>query len=142
MDDDFDVEDFRAPGDFITKEELQASGPQKKRVEGVEQREGFKNKAGKAQPEPALLFSDGRKMGLRAQVNRDAMRDVSAGARVAGPARWSRSSCDPSVRNPQGARVGGVRLRGCADGGGPLDFTSDLELDDEDVPTGSTKVPV
>jgi hypothetical protein len=35
--------------------------------------------------------------------------------------------CDPSVRNPQGAKVGGVRLRIPAEDGGPEEYVSDLE---------------
>jgi hypothetical protein len=138
MADDFDVDDFNTPGDFITTAELRTGGPQAKRIAGVERRDGFKDKNGKVQPELVLVFSDGRKAGLRAKVNRVDLAEAY-GKRTSG---WIGKAvelyCDKEVRNPSGAKVGGLRLRALdADAGDASGFTSDLDDADainEDTP--------
>jgi hypothetical protein len=140
MDDDFDVDEFDTPGDFVTTAELRTGGPQVKRIARVERGAGFKDKNGKPQPELVLVFSDGRKAGLRAKVNRLDLKEAY-GARTHG---WIGQTielyCDKEVRNPSGAKVGGIRLRAMAAGAAVStdDFASDLDdvLEDEknDVP--------
>lgn len=141
MENDFDVEDFRSPGDFITKDELKASGPQVKRIAGVEKRDGFKDKNGKVQPELVLVFSDGRKTGLRAQVNRDAMEDKFGRRTIGWIGQVIELYVDSSVRNPQGAKVGGLRVRVPENGAAPAEYTSDLEQDDGGV-SSETDEPI
>jgi hypothetical protein len=69
MDDDFDVSDFDTGSKFIRKEDLKADGPQRKRIQTVEQRESQfdKDKPGKPVPELVLVFTDGTRFGLRAK---------------------------------------------------------------------------
>ena len=49
---------------------------------------------------------------------------------------------DPTVRNPSGQKVGGIRIRIPDDDGGPVDFTSDLVGADAAEPVDPVKVPV
>ncbi len=87
-----------------------------------------------------LIFSDGRKAGLRAQTNRDEVREVYGRLTSGWIDKLVELYCDPNVRNPSGAKVGGIRIRiPSGDDGtiGPVDFTSDLETEDEAA--GSTK---
>ena len=127
--DDFDVDDFNTPGDFITKDELRMSGPQRKRIASVEKRDGFKDKNGRPIPELVLIFSDGRKTGLRAAVNRDEVKHAYGNRTSGWIDKVVELYCDATVRNPQGAKVGGIRVRipDAAEREGVTDFTSDLE---------------
>lgn len=141
--DDFDVEDFNTGSNFVDKEALKASGPRQVKIAAVEQRDGIKDANGKSTPELVLIFSDATKFGLRAKTNRDELKE-QFGRRTSG---WIGQVIelyvDPTVRNPQGAKVGGIRVRIPASDGKPLEFTSELESEeDEPAPAESAKAPV
>ena len=136
----FDVEDFNAQGGggsggFVRKEAIQAGGPRRVRIAAVEQRDGFKEKDGTSKPELVLVFSDGTKFGLRAWINRDAMKTAFGRDTDGWVGKVIELHVDASVRNPQGARVGGLRVRLPTSGAAPAEYTSDLE-DDEDPADG------
>ena len=123
--DDYDVNDFMG-SDFVQKDELKGKG-QRKRITSVEQRDGLPKKDGKVLPELVLVFSDDKKFGLRTRANQETLRD-EFGARTRGwIGKVIELYVDPSVRNPSGQKVGGIRIRIPDDDGGPVDFTSDLE---------------
>ena len=108
--DDFDVNDYMG-SDFVQKDELVKSGAQRKRITGVEQGDGLP-RDGKTVPELVLVFSDGKKHGLRA---RRRTRKRSATRTVRRTNGWIGKVIelyvDPSVRNPSGQKVGGIRIR-------------------------------
>ena len=139
--DDFNVNDFNAGSQFLKKEDLIESGPQRKRIASVEQQAGFrKDVKGKLLPELVLVFSDGVKWPLRARTNRDDMA-TAFGERTKG---WIGQVIevyvDPAVRNPAGAKVGGLRMRVPMADGGPVDFVSDLEMEqDAEKDDGETR---
>lgn len=129
--DDYDVNDFMG-SDFVQKDELKASGPQTKRIASVEQRDGLPRN-GKVEPELVLVFSDDKKFGLRTKTNKEVLRD-EFGRRTSGwVGKVIELHVDASVRNPQGAKVGGIRIRIPANGAAPSDYTSDLEQGEDDT---------
>jgi hypothetical protein len=140
-DNDFDVADFNAGGNFVQKAELSVSGPRQVRIQGVEKRSGFKDAAGQSKPELVLIFTDGMKFGLRTRTNRDVLTEAFGQKTRGWVGQVIELFVDPSVRNPAGAKVGGVRIRIPAKDGAPLvDFTSDLEGDEDDL-AKTEKVP-
>lgn len=135
---DYDVDDFSTGGKFIKKDELKATGSERKKIQSVERRLSQPDKNGKPVPELVLIFSDETKLGLRAQTNRDELRAAFGRHTSAWIGKVIELYVDPSVRNPSGARVGGIRIRVPGQDGEPVDFRSDLDesesVNEGDVP--------
>ena len=127
---DFDVRDFNGSGSaFVSKSQV-GDGVLDKRITAVEQAEGLPRNGRPAVPELVLLFSDGGKFGLRTRANRDALEAAFGPKTSAWIGKRVEIYVDPTVRSPQGQRVGGLRLRiPEQDAGVPADFQSDLEDD-------------
>jgi hypothetical protein len=105
---DFDVDDFDSGGAFVSKDDLR-TGPRRVRIAAVEKRESqFKDAAGRPRQELVLIFSDETKIGLRAQVNRDAVKQAYGKHTREWVGQVIELYLDPSVRNPQGQKVGGI----------------------------------
>ena len=139
--DDYDVNDYMG-SDFVQKDELVKSGAQRKRITGVEQGDGLP-RDGKTVPELVLVFSDGKKHGLRTKTNKETLRDAYGSRTNGWIGKVIELYVDPSVRNPSGQKVGGIRIRIPTDNSGPIAYTSDLEgATDEAEQADPAKVPV
>jgi hypothetical protein len=107
---DFDAREFTT-SNFLKKEDLRKTGPQRLTIRAVERAEGLKSRNGTpAKPALQLVFSDDRRLTLGTQVN--LMRCIEFFGERTAP--WIGQTVEayysPDVRGP-GGEVGGIRLR-------------------------------
>jgi hypothetical protein len=125
---DFDLRDYSKSGSFIKKDDLRASGPLTLTIASVEEADGLSGRDGKPPAkELVLVFTDGTKFQLGAATNRQALADMHGYLTSAWLGKSIELYCDPTVRNPSGAKVGGIRITRPDGQDADEEFTSDLE---------------
>ena len=127
----YNVDDYSTSG-FVQKDDLKTE--RQVRIKDVESRDAPAKDGKPPKPELVLVFTDDLKLGLRTAANRDTLKDAFGSDTDGWLGKVIVLWVDKNVRDPNGTKVGGIRIRIPAqDGGVPPTFTSDLEVSESEL---------